>query len=401
MGLTLGSLCTGYGGLEMATQTLFDAELAWVADNDPAVATVLEERMPGIPNYGDFTEANPSSVDVVTAGFPCQPLSGAGRRKGIDDERWLWPAIEALISRMDPRPRLLLLENVPGLLTINEGHAMADVVHGLARLGFVGRYRLLQASDLGACHRRRRWFCIATNTSRQRRWPLTGGGPQDEAQHVDPRWVIKDADHQPDRAGKGRLLPTPAASDSKRGPDYARQRDRRATGSGGDDLVTAVAKIKGVGGGLPDQPKKSGGAFDRGPSEPERSSKGESDDVEKLLPTPVASRGRNKTAVRRPGKTGSDGQTLLDVSHADSWGDYAAAIDRHEALMGTSPPNSTDNRGRLAPAFVEWMMMLPVGWVTDLELARTVQLRILGNGAIPIQAAAAYSSLLDDGGGGP
>ncbi len=354
--MRLGSLCTGYGGLEMAAQTLFDAELAWVADNDSAVTTLLEERMPGIPNYGDITKASPPSVDILTAGFPCQPISGAGRRKGTEDDRWLWPAIEALVGRMEPRPRLLLFENVPGLLTINDGNAMGDVVQGLAGLGFVGRYRLLQASDLGACHRRRRWFCVATNTSSQRRWPQPGGTPGKQTGPGTLRRVDEDTDHQPDSLGKGGLLPTPNAWDGARGPDYARQRDRRATGSGGDDLTTTVAK---------------------------------------LLPTPTVSRGRNKTATRQADSEHKDGTTLLDVKSADTWGQYAAAVERHARLVDAPPPSPVDAKNKLSPAFVEWMMTLPPGWVTELDLPRTTQLKMLGNGVLPIQAETAYRSLLN------
>lgn len=332
--MRLGSLCTGYGGLEMAAQSLFDAELAWVADNDPAVTKLLEERMSGIPNHGDITTADPPSVDILTAGFPCQPISGAGRRKGTEDDRWLWPAIEALIGRMEPRPRLLLLENVSGLLTINDGNAMGDVVRGLASLGFVGRYRLLQASDLGACHRRRRWFCVATNTSSKRRWPQPGSAPGEQGEPGTLRRHPEDTDHQPDSPGKGGLLPTPNAWDGARGPDYARQRTRRATGSGGDDLTTTVAKLH------------------------------------------------------------KDGTTLLDVKSADTWGQYAAAIKRHATLVEADPPPPVNADNKLSPAFVEWMMTLPPGWVTELDLPRTTQLKILGNGVLPIQAEVAYRSLL-------
>src|SRR5690606_27625895 len=137
-------------------------DIAWVCDIDEDVNRLLEVRFPGIPNLGDITalpDAEP--VDVMTAGFPCQPVSNAGQRKGIEDERWSWDDIIAFVGRMDPRPRMLLLENVPGLLSANRGDAMARVVEGLAALGYVGRYRLLRASDVGACHRRARWFCVA------------------------------------------------------------------------------------------------------------------------------------------------------------------------------------------------------------------------------------------------
>ena len=114
----------------------------------------------------------------------------------------------------------------------------------------------------------------------------------------------------------------------------------------------------------------------------------------KLLPTPTVSRGRNKTATRRADSEHRDGTTLLDVKSADTWGQYAAAIKRHARLVEAPPPSPVNVEGKLSPAFVEWMMTLPPGWVTELDLPRTTQLKILGNGVLPIQAEVAYKSLL-------
>lgn len=366
---TIGSLCTGYGGLDLAaSQLIEDAHLAWTSEIDPDANTVLETRFPDVPNIGDLREATPEPADIITAGFPCQPLSTAGKRKGTDDDRWIWDDIEALIRRMDPPPRLLLLENVPGLLTANSGNAMARVVEGLASSGFVGRYRLLRASDVGACHQRRRIFIVAAHTERLRDGPERRARRGDERGRDQPRGaplpsraeVAHPADAPPG-GGDARLLPTPNAWDGARGPDYARQRDRAATGSGGDDLTTTVAK---------------------------------------LLPTPQARDEKEWTDSRatpdtigRPRSEGGAG-TLVDLPQLLRWGHYADAINRHIEATGQLPPDPADEARRLAPAFVEWMMMLPAGWVTDVDIPRTAQLRILGNGVVPAQAAAAYAELL-------
>jgi DNA (cytosine-5)-methyltransferase 1 len=85
-GLCLGSLCTGYGGLDMAVQAVFGGFLAWCADNDRHVRTILAARFPGVPNLGDLTELDWSRVppvDILSAGFPCQDISYAGRGAGI------------------------------------------------------------------------------------------------------------------------------------------------------------------------------------------------------------------------------------------------------------------------------------------------------------------------------
>ena len=88
---------------------------------------------------------------------------------------------------------------------------------------------------------------------------------------------------------------------------------------------------------------------------------------------------------------------LGDLDEA-RWGVYAAAIARWEVLLGRPVPEPTQpgRHGRpvLAPPFVEWLMGVPHGWVTDLELPRTAALRVLGNGVVPQQAAAAIQALL-------
>ena len=89
--LRLGSLCTGYGGLDMAVQRVFSAALAWVADSDRHVRKLLDARFPGVPNLGDITAIDwrrLEPVDIVCAGFPCQDISNAGRGAGIAHCVW-------------------------------------------------------------------------------------------------------------------------------------------------------------------------------------------------------------------------------------------------------------------------------------------------------------------------
>jgi DNA (cytosine-5)-methyltransferase 1 len=169
----LGSLCTGIGGLDLAVEQHFGAELAWCAEIDPAASRVLEHRFPGVPNIGNFVGTSPEPVDILCGGFPCQPVSLAGKRAGTSDDRWLFDDICEFVGRMVPRPGVLVFENVRGLLSANGGDAMARVVHGLARLGYVGSWRTVRASDVGAPHRRERVFVIASladGGGLERRW---------------------------------------------------------------------------------------------------------------------------------------------------------------------------------------------------------------------------------------
>ncbi len=94
-------------------------------------------------------------VDLLSAGFPCQPVSLAGKRRAQEDERWLWPHVARVVCEV--RPRIVALENVPGLLVRGFG----DVLGELAALGFDAEWLCLRASEFGAPHIRRRVFVLA------------------------------------------------------------------------------------------------------------------------------------------------------------------------------------------------------------------------------------------------
>jgi len=98
------------------------------------------------------------AVDIVSAGFPCQPFSAAGKQLGLDDERWLWPEIAGIIG--DVGPALVFLENVPGLVR----HGLRPVWSDLRRMGFRVRAGFFSAAEVGAPHRRQRLFVMADAT---------------------------------------------------------------------------------------------------------------------------------------------------------------------------------------------------------------------------------------------
>lgn len=162
MTLTLGSLCTGAGGLDLAaTAVLGDVHTAWVAENDPDASTVLAARFPKVPNLGDIAAADfgeVESVDVIVAGFPCQDISNAGKRAGLDGEKsGVWRHVARAVGVV--RPRLVLVENVAALLVRGGVRVVAD----LAALGYVGSWLSLRASDVGAPHQRNRVFLAAAD----------------------------------------------------------------------------------------------------------------------------------------------------------------------------------------------------------------------------------------------
>lgn len=158
MPLTVGSLFSGYGGLDIAVTSTIHSTLTWYSEIDPAANQIMETHNPGVPNLGDVTELQWGSVppvDILTGGYPCQPFSMAGKRRGKDDERHLWPYVRDAISALGPR--LVILENVRGHLTMG----FADVLADLTDLGMSARWGVIRASDAGAPHQRARLFIVA------------------------------------------------------------------------------------------------------------------------------------------------------------------------------------------------------------------------------------------------
>lgn len=159
--MNLLSLFSGIGGLDLGLERAGMTTVGHV-ERDPFCRSVLSRHWPTVPQHDDVitapawwaSEERPR-VDVVAGGFPCQPSSTAGLRKGIADDRWLWPAMADIIA--DLRPEWVVWENVPGLLTCG-----LDVVHAdLVRLGYRHRVGRASACAVGAPHARKRLFGVA------------------------------------------------------------------------------------------------------------------------------------------------------------------------------------------------------------------------------------------------
>jgi DNA (cytosine-5)-methyltransferase 1 len=159
------SLFTGIGGGLLGTKLLGWNHIGYV-EWDKYCCKVLEQRikdeiLDDAPIWNiDIREFNKryaemyrGVVDIITAGFPCQPFSVAGKRQGADDERNMWPATIECIRLV--RPRYTLLENVPGLLA--SGY-FGTILRDLAESGYDIRWMCIRASDVGAKTLRERWF---------------------------------------------------------------------------------------------------------------------------------------------------------------------------------------------------------------------------------------------------
>lgn len=301
--MRIGSLCSGAGGLDLAVEKVFAATTAWHCEVDPATSKVLAHRWPGVPNHGDLTTVDWSTVepvDIVCAGWPCQPWSLAGKRKGAEDERAIWPEIARAVREL--RPRWVCLENVSAVVVLGE---LARAAGDLAEAGYDAQWVCVSASEVGAPHKRERFFLLAADTESVR----PGERQQSCVSGVSSTFGGSGSDVGVD------LLPTPRTTDANGAGSH---------GDGGLDLRTTVIQ--------------------------------------------------------------------------NQWGKYQSAIERWETLTRPAPsPTELNSKGnpRLSARFAEWMMGLPDGWVTDvLGITRSQQLKALGNGVVPQQAAAALSCLL-------
>jgi DNA (cytosine-5)-methyltransferase 1 len=273
-------MCTGYAGLDQAVAQVLDVEPAWVADPAPGAAAILAHHMPDVPNLGDITTVqweDAVHVDILAAGYPCQPFSFAGPRKGTTDSRHIWPHIATAVRHL--APGLVVLENVPGHRNLGFDQVLGD----LAALGFDAEWTSLRASDVGAPHKRERLVILARH---------------------------------PDRMA----WPPPLAPDRR--------------------------------------------------------------------PRPMAEPRPIQRAVR-------PARALAELT----WDDFEPALDRWAAVIGRPAP-APRVRGRdgdeLNPAFAEWLMGLPAGWVTAVPgLTTEQQLTAIGNGVVPQQLAAGIAHLLD------
>lgn len=339
----IGSLCSGYGGLELGLMQVVAGAVAWHVENDPHPAAVLERRFPTVPNFGDVKTTDWTTVepiDILTAGYPCQPFSAAGKRLGVADERHLWPDVAHAIGVL--RPGVVVLENVANHLVLGFDVVLAD----LAALGYDATWGLVRAADAGAPHGRSRLFAVATDTRgetvRQRPRLRESGEGRIGWGRPDHDGPQAPADLPGDGWNQGRPEPTGQLG----GPDAAERRD------------DAAADPDGWG----------------------REIEPELDSEAAALAANWSASGRDPDGHIRP-----------------QWGKYEAAIRRWEAILGRPAPMPVERGGRggyrLNPRLNEWMMGLPDGWVTDV-LPRNPALKCLGNGVVPRQAALALRALL-------
>lgn len=157
------SLFSGIGGLDLGLERAGMTAVGQV-EIDPWCRQVLARHWPEVPKHDDarsavdwWRSADRPAVDVIAGGPPCQPFSNAGFKRGVSDERWMWPAMAGAIREL--RPRYVVVENVAAL--VRDRVAFGWILSDLAGLGFDAEWSLLSACSVGAPHVRKRLFLVA------------------------------------------------------------------------------------------------------------------------------------------------------------------------------------------------------------------------------------------------
>jgi DNA (cytosine-5)-methyltransferase 1 len=219
--LTFGSMFSGIGGLDLGLERA-GMTPAWFSEINPFASRVLAHHWPHVPNLGDATRirwADVEEVDLLAAGFPCQPFSSAGLRKGASDDRYLWPEVANAVGFL--RPRFVLLENVPGLVRSPE---FGEVLGDLADLGYDAEWDCIPAAAVGAPHLRYRVFVVAYPNGSGREGRSKELGPGGRTQPADggeamayPPSVFRDGSDLHLGRDQERAEPLPELGDSGAG----------------------------------------------------------------------------------------------------------------------------------------------------------------------------------------
>jgi len=158
--LRLLDLFSGIGGFSLGLESTGFFKTIAFCEKDEFCKKVLNKHWSQIPIYDDIKTINAGqiSADIVSGGFPCQPFSVAGKQRGKQDDRYLWPEMLRVVTEV--KPRWFIGENVSGLININEGMVLRQVCDDLEKQSFQVQCFVIPASGIGAWHQRKRVWII-------------------------------------------------------------------------------------------------------------------------------------------------------------------------------------------------------------------------------------------------
>lgn len=167
--LNVLDLFSGIGGFSLGFEKTNEFKTVAFIEIDPFCRKVLNKNWPNVPIFEDIKTITEDDlqcldkIDVICGGFPCQPVSSCGKRQGDCDERWLWPEFYRVVCMV--KPSWIVVENVVGLLSIDNGQLFGGILRDLAQIGYNAEWQVLRASDVGAPHKRERIFLVAYSDS--------------------------------------------------------------------------------------------------------------------------------------------------------------------------------------------------------------------------------------------
>ena len=354
------SLCSGIGGLDVAVhlavpQARTVCWVEWEAYCVEVLAARMEEgALAPAPVWTDLAtfdgRAWRGRVHCVTAGYPCQPFSVAGKRRGAADERHLWPQVAGIIR--DVEPGYVFLENVPGHLVLG----FDEVLGALADMGFDAAWGTLQAGEVGASQRRERLFCLAcaNEHAEQRSKPRSD---QRQVPHGDGEGAA---------SAPSSGFPSDLQQD-RHTPSHPT--DRHPCGRDTDRQNPGVAGTQDPNGGWASGKEHPG----RGPAEARRP------DLPLFPPGPGDLAGWQRVLAEAPELAPS------------TPGDRLAILSAGRRLYRLVAPGINRRaRGKASRAAFEPYIRDMADGMAD----RVDRLRMLGNGVVPLQAAYAFCALL-------
>jgi DNA (cytosine-5)-methyltransferase 1 len=388
------SLFSGYGGFSLGLRlagitTRSVAYVEWERYPQEIIkARIKDGYLDDAPIWGDISTFDGREfrglVDIITGGFPCQPHSVAGKQKGESDARNLWPDTLRIISEV--APRYVLLENVPGILAKGYG---GTVIGQLSEAGYDCRWEVISASDVGASHLRKRWWCLGvladSEGERYRGGSSTERGDGERVvQSEEQGWSEVGSEtagrnrELGDSQYDGRTTLSQLRGDEEAGTEWGTEKQAQTRDSQGTDRPTNATGIR---------RGKSGSKL--ADSEGERRQRLQSEGGVSWEPqVPVGNRSRDE-GLAYSQNTGLEG--VRDCDYTQGRQDSDGSVGLRNGTIPTWPPSPSNASGwervlrerpDLTPA-LEKEIESQFRGMDDGRSRRVDELKALGNGIVP------------------